>query len=272
MATLITPGGISYTVMHDQGITESIDPESGPQAQARLRCSWTDHYAFMQEWIGTSKKVGSAIVRSYPLAYPPAPNLRARAIAGVELLGKPTTNVPSGWLVASDVIVTVHFGILLYGGQQSQGGATGQPYTTVTFGVSGEFLTLPESTYRFPDGTPTNSPVGRVIPQIQINVRRYQVPYLPVAEMVALAGSVNSTPTQIGNYTFAPGYLLFSGGPSDFTMDSLGNVTNQVDYTFMYRPIPWNYYLHPNRTTGFALITDGNGNPVYGSGDFNTLP
>lgn len=270
---LTTPGGINYTCLDDQGIQESIDPEAGPQATARLVCSWDDHYRFMAEWIGTSKKQGSAIIRTYPLAYPPAPasNLYARSISDVQMLGQRKT-LANGWLVRNQVIVTIQFGILPYSGAQGQGGITGQPYTTVTFGVSGEFLTLPESTYRFGDNTPTNSPIGKVIPQIQINIRRYQLPYLPVAEMAGLAGKVNSLPVQIGNYSFPPGTLLFSGGPSEFTMDSIGTFTNQIDYAIIYRSIPWNYYLHPNRTSGFSLVTDGNGNPPYDSGDFNILP
>jgi hypothetical protein len=151
-------------------------------------------------------------------------------------------------------------------------GIFGEAYTTVGFGASGEFQTMPDSVYRFADGTVTTTPIGRVIPSISINVTRHMLPYSPLAEIAALLGKINANPFMIAGHPFAAGTLLFEGGDDTINVDSIGNVSIDVSYKMAFRPIPWNFYLSPKRTTGYALVLDGSGNPPYAVGDFTILP
>ena len=66
--------------------------------------------------------------------------------------------------------------------------------------------------------------------------------------------------------------MLFLGGPNTRQADTAGDVSQEVEYKLSYRPISWNKFLHPNGTSGFQYLLDGNGNKVYETGDFSTLP
>jgi hypothetical protein len=111
-----------------------------------------------------------------------------------------------------------------------------------------------------------------LIPQVAISIKRFMLPFLPVPQVAALVGHVNDAPFSLGGYTFATGTLLFVGGPSSLQADTLGNILYEVEYRMVFRYQPWNFFLHPNGTTGWAVVNDGNGNPVFPSGDFTTLP
>lgn len=275
-----TSGGTSntlpvpFSIMWDQGITEA-NPETGPQATVRFKCLWSDHYALVNGllglWSGTSP---SGVAYVGPYEYPPSPNLFCTSVSSIVGLGKPfiipnnflgqTVGLP--WIARKRAIVTAHFTRPAYQP------ATNGGYFSIQFAGAGEFLTLPETTYRFADGTPTNTPIGILIPEAQITVTRYKMAFLPDFYMTFLTGQLNDSPFQIGNVTYAKGSLLFMPGNSSTESDTLGNITYTAEYRFMFRPIDWNFYLHPNRTTGFALVTDGNGNSPYQYSNFNVLP
>lgn len=271
MAQIIS---VSYSIIANEGITQSYD-DQGPQATVKFKTLWADAFQLAKDLLGTSTNVGGTIVRTPPFPYPGNPSLYCRAIPSVRPLGPciPLTNVGLPWITRKFAITEAVFRQLpfaLDGGDTST--YTAQAYTTVQFGASGEFITLPDSTYRFTDGTPTNTPIGKMVGQIEINVKRYFMPYLPVSEMASLVGKINNATYRIGNYFFPVGTLLFLGGPSDFSVDTAGNITQEVEYKFIYRPINWNKYFHPNRTTGWDTVTDGSGNSPYESGTFTLLP
>jgi len=270
MASIIS---VPYSIMRDNGITLAY-PEDGPSATVRIKTLQTDAYQLAKDLLGTSTNVGGTIVRTRPFAYPGNPSLYCRSITSVRPLGPtiPLTSIGLPWITQKWAITEAVFRQLPFALDANDPNYTGQAYTTVQFGVSGEFVTLPDSTYRFSDGTPTNTPIGKLLPQIEINVKRYFMPYLPVAEMAALAGKINNALYKIGNYSFPVGTLLFAGGPSEFNVDTAGNITQDVEYKFVYRPVNWNKYFHPNRTTGWDTVTDGSGNSPYESGTFTTLP
>lgn len=269
MAQLIS---IPYTILADEGITLAY-PDEGPTATVKFKTLWTDQYQLAKDLIGTSTNVGGTTVRTEPFAYPGNPSLYCKTITSVRPIGPtiPLTGVGLPWITKKWAITEAVFKRPLFS-FNGLDGPYGQPWTTIQFGASGEFVTLPDSTYRFTDGTPTNTPIGKVVPQIEINVKRYFMPYLPVAEMAALVGKINNAVYRVGNYSFPAGTLLFMGGPSEFAADTAGNITQEVEYKLVYRPINWNKYFHPNRTTGWDTVTDGSGNSPYESGNFATLP
>jgi hypothetical protein len=254
--------------MYDSGIVEAL-PREGPTAVVRFKTLWNDHYQFCRDligiWTGTAP---SNISRVAPFQYPPSPNLICTEIESIVPLGK--TIVPAGlslpWIARKYAVITARFSVPSW----SPFGDT--PYYKINFGASGEFLTIPETTYRFNDGTPTNTPIGILIPQLEITYTRYRVPFPPIVQMMMCEGKVNNGPFNIGGFVAAAQSLLFMAGHLEVTADSFGNMSYECEYKFLYKYVPWNWFFHPNRTTGFALVTDGNGNAPYGTADFSILP
>lgn len=265
--TLSVPGG--YAVMADSGITEAVPGESGPTATVRYKVyNAADRYSFVQQllglWSGTSPGNISYIG---PFQYPPSPNLVCTSVPEIRGFDKPKPlSIGLPYLFNKSAIVTAVFTRPVWQA------ATNGGYFSIEFAGNGEVLTIPETTFRFNDGTPTNTPVGVQIMGAEINVTRYRLPFLPDFYMTALAGLINNAPFQIGNVLYAAGTLLFAPGNSLTQSDPLGNLTYQAQYKFLYRNPGWNYYLHPSRTGGFQTITDGNGQTPYQSGNFNLLP
>ena len=265
---------VPFTIMIDEGIMES-NPASGPEARVKFKCLWSDHYKLAQGLLGYQQSAPpSNIIYTGPYSYPPSPQLICTSIERIQGLGKPlpffwqnAAGLP--WIAPKRAIVTAVFTRPQWQGFSASG------FFSISTAGGGEFLTIPETTYRFGDGTPTNTPIGVLIPQMEITVTRYKMGFIPDAEMVACTGKLNNAPFAIGWNIYPAGTLLFMPGNSSTEADSLGNIVYQVEYKFMFRPINWNWFFHPNRTTGFALITDGNaggGNPPYGSTSFEILP
>jgi hypothetical protein len=265
---------VPFAVMADSGISESVDPQGGPSATVKFKVLWENHYQFVRDLIGTSVASGAAIVRTVPFQYPASPNLYCLSIPSIEGHGKPFLSsffpADGSWIARKYAFVTAQFGVAPYSYDDS--GPYGEPWTTITFGSAGESQTLPDTVYKFSNGTPTQTPVGLLIPSTEITIKRFKMPYSPLEQVTALVGKVNLTPVTLVDTTFDAGTLLFLGGNDEIGIDSIGNVTIDVEYRMSFRPINWNFYLHPNGTTGFALVTDGNSNPVYGAGEFNDLP
>lgn len=262
---------VPFTIMIDEGIQES-NPETGPEARVKFKCLWSDHYALVQSLLGYQVSAPpSNIVYTGPYSYPPSPQLLCTSIERIQGLGKPlpffnqnAAGLP--WIAPKKAIVTA-----VFRRPQWQGFNTGG-FFSIGFAGGGEFLTIPETTYRFADGTPTNTPIGILIPQAEITVTRYRMGFLPDVQMIAATGKINANLFKIGWTTYTPGSLLFMPGNSTVDADVTGQITYQVEYKFMFRPIEWNKFFHPNRTTGFATVTDGNGNPPYQSANFDLLP
>ncbi len=265
---------VPYTIMWDNGIIES-NPEDGPAAIVKFKCLWSDHYTLVQQLLGlVSGAPPHNVTPTAPFAYPPSPNLWCTSVDSIEPLGRPyiipnnylgqTLGLP--WITRKRAIVTARFTRPPY-----LPTATG-PYWSLSFAGAGEFLTLPETTYRFGDGTPTNTPIGFIIPQAEITVTRFRMPFIPDQVIASLLGSINAYPFQIGYNIYPKGSLMFMVGATNLLVDVFGNITYTVEYKFMYRPVDWNKYFHPDRTTGFATVTDGNGNPPFAYLDYEVLP
>lgn len=262
--------GVQFWVMSDSGIVEA-NPREGPVATVKLKCLTTDRYALIKGLVGSCTVAGSTITRTYPFQYPPSPNLICRSIENIEMQGPPILLIPnSAWMGKQYSILTVRFEPAWFFNDNSD--PSGKPYTSTSLNMSAEAMTLPQSTYTFPSGAPTNTPVARQIPQIQISMRRFMLPFLPINEMAAILGRVNDAVFTVGKLVCPIGTVLFMGGPSEFTADSGGVKTYTVTYEFLYRAIPWNQYMSPNPTEGYATPVDGTGNPVFPSGNFATLP
>jgi hypothetical protein len=273
MATQIS---VPYTILTDSGIQEG-NPLEGAYAVVKFKCATSDRIQFVKDLMGTAvpvaNKTAVSIVRTYPFAYPFSPNLICRGIESIEQIGRPyffglLNGVP--WVGRATCIVTARFEYAPFFADNTD--PSGKPYTQTTFNCSGQIQTAPQSTYKFAsDNAPTNTPVGITIPEMQISMKRFMLPYPPVAEVANLTGKVNQSTVAIGDFAFQAGYLLFLGGNVTISSDTQGNQLWECDYQMAYRPYPWNSAIRPDGT-GWGAIQDANGNPPYASGDFNSLP
>lgn len=271
---------VPYAIRWDGGIKEG-GPHDGPWAEVVFQCKWDDHYQLCQDLMGKWVASGNQIVRTPAFQYPYSPNLFCTDITSIEPYGKPWRPLAlwPGWVTRKGARVTARFTIPWY--TQDGSDQSGQPYTKLSIAPSGEFLTLPYTTYFFAaDGLPTGTPIGRMIPQAEITYTRYKMPIIPVNQMLSLIGKVNNAPFSIGGFLCDTGTLVFMPGSCEvdanttamFTYLYQYSLSYIVEYKFLFRSIPHNWFLHPNGTTGFALVQDGNGNPPYLPGDFSILP
>lgn len=272
MATSIS---VPYKMLHEGGISESVNDGTGPTATVKFVLeNADDRYQFCRDIIGVSTRNGSLIVREPPFRYPAAPYLAATSIPSIEPLGGGFRSrffpFDGRWLYREKCAITVVFGVYPYSFDGP--GNLGQPWVTANFDMSSEFITVPGAVYRYADGTPTDEKVGRMIPETDISMTVHRLPYAPLDEVANVQGKLNNAPFRILNRAFDVGTLLFRGGQSTIDVDSIGSINCTANYRFLFRPIPHNFFLKPTRTGGFQVITDGNGDTVYQLGDFTQLP
>ena len=234
------------------------------------------HYQLISDLMGNwTGSPPNNYVYQGPYLYPFAPALYCCAIESVVPLGKgiAVQSIPTmGLGVIYNLFKTTHAVVTAIFSRPPWQPATSGGYFRVTFGAGGEFLTIPETSYQFSDGTPTNSPLGIFMPQAEITVTRYRAPFVPDQVMMPILGMLNDAPFTILNNTYNTGTLLFMAGNSEVESDPLGNITYQYEYKFMYRPIDWNKYLHPTRGQGFQYVNDGAGNMPYQYTSLEVLP
>lgn len=258
---------------HDNslGIAEAYAP-GFPSAVVTFTCYSQDHYQLIQDLVGTSVAAGTAIIRTYPYQYPPSTNLICTGIESVEFFGtyKRIPGVSSPWLWRSNCRVRARFEFPRWFSNVLD--PSGQPYTTTSFQGAVDVLTLPDTTYTFPSGWPTTTPIGIKIGKIIISMERHWMPFAPVPQAFPILGTVNVAPITIGGYSCAAGTLLFTGFSCAPHADTVGNIFWNVIYTFEFRLRPWNQSLSPDPTEGWAVPLDGSGNPPFASADFTTLP
>ena len=234
----------------------------------RFKCLWEERFALVQGLLGqwTGKPPGS-VVYTGPYQYPFSPNLICTNVSSIEMHGKPGFDILGmPWLVKQYAIVTAEFTRPPWAAA-AEGG-----YFSITFQGSAQTLEIPETTFRFADGTPTLTPIGLVVPQAQISVKRFRMPFIPDAYAAQLLGTVNNSVFVIGNNAYPAGSLLFAGINTETEADVLGNITYTVEYMFIYNPVGWQNCIHPNGVVGFAPVFDRNANLPYGLGNFSLLP
>lgn len=284
---------VPFTIVNDGGIQESFDSQSGATATVKFKCAWDDHYKLIQELTGTATLVDNgggskpSIIANYPASYPGSPNLYCRRIDSVVPFGGPkilTWNPLGAWLAKKEAIVTATFSYFPIQGQEGgnpqdgQTDASGKPWTTTSIQLSSDTATWPAHSLSFANnGTgvppPFNGQLIQIVPIAQITMKRQLLPYLPVMEMLTLLGQLNNAPLQLGNYVCAPGTVMFCGGSTEVTCNTDGSVVQTVDYTFQFRPYPWNQAIDPQtgKWRNLVAVADYK-TPPYASGDFSILP
>lgn len=205
------------------------------------------------------------ITRIQPLPYPPVPTLLCRSIESVEPLGAPIvlSNISSQWLVKQYAVITAVFAYIPW---LNANDASGQPYTQTSISCTGEMMTIPGSNVSV-GGNPIQVPLGIVVPQMEITFKRFFMPYIPLAEIASISGTVNGVAFPAGDCIFPVDTLLFIGGNTDIASDTQGNITQTVEYKFAFRNNPtWNQLmLSPGAVSTPDVLP-------YTRADFSILP
>jgi hypothetical protein len=261
--------GISYTIMSDSGVSEGIDTQ-GMYAIVVYKIPWAQRFAFYNAVVGTAFSFGGVIGRTPPMVYTPNSNLYAMPDVQTAGHGKPKVD-STGFLAYDYALVTVRYARPPWAYDNSD--PSGQPWTTTSLDIGGQFFTVPDSVYHFgsPTGPKTTLPVGIREPQVEIQYTRHWAPYLPVAAILSLVGKVNVNALTVGDFTCAPQTVLFNGGKTLREADTAGNAVQRIDYRHTYKPSGWNKQYNP-ASGSFDTIVDNNGNSPYAVGDFSTLP
>jgi hypothetical protein len=220
--------------------------------------AWTDLVEFMKQ-VGGYPSTASTTA-TIPLQCPYAANLYASSQSVAPMGVGPDIDTPY-----SHARVTVNF-------KSTQFDYTApESYLSEDLRFAGNFITLPGSAYKFGDGTPIDATVGRQVPEVEISLTRHKLYNLDIGLITALTGKVNSTTFVPSKYNCPPGTVLFAGASTrtDFAFGSLP--VTDLTLSFLYRPVLWNAVLHPDGVTGFAIVQDGNGDPIYSAANLNAL-
>ena len=225
-------------------------------AHAAWECDLADLWNFLIVANGTVETVNNTTKRIVPLRFPDRPLYLIASKVDVRETGYDRVNNTYSKAIIDIDFATPQFGLT---------GAGAFMVQRLNYG--GNMITIPGSCYAFGDGTKVNQDVGRFVPEVEYSVTYYQVPPgLDPTLITGLTGTVNSTPI----FGLGAGNVLFNGGSSEVQTTALFQQSFQLELSFSFRPVPWNDLAKPDGS-GFALVTDGGGNPIYTSADHTPL-
>jgi hypothetical protein len=283
----VTIGGIDATIYFgeggDSGPAESIaEGSDGPRAEVTFECDYASRYQFLKGLCGSASGGPGGIVRTVPWAYPPSPNLYPIAVSSIRGVGW-KWDAGLRWPTAKVARITTTFGVPKFSYESSNtNDPTGLPWTTTRFRITAEFLKPTYGgTFYWTDGGPQNgkpvpdSGLSLILPHSEVSIQRHWCPYIPIHEALEYAGSVNSAPITLSNYTFPVGTILFVGMNATETADTIGNRVFEDEYIFVANYLQrWSDVL---QSDGFfyPVNTDpsGSGDDPYPEADlFAVLP
>ncbi len=234
------------------GNSESFDIISGPQATKVYLCDWNQRWQVVIGLLGFNHtvSVGGVITLQVPMRYPDFQQTSASlyaATCSVEGIGQPYQNTYSVGYTAARISVNFRsfpwsFEGLSANDFNNQIDQT-HPYVYAEQNLSftSEQITIPGTQVKFASGGKlgADNNWGFISPIVNMVIALKYVPYIPAAAIVlATAAPVNST-TYLG---VSAGHLNFVGADTHQSRMSDGTLSQEVSYTFQYRPIaPWDY-------------------------------
>lgn len=271
MPGTIAIGGVPCSVVPSS--VDEYETEKGAGVRLALHCAWDKRYRVVAALRPTTTWTGNSIVRTPPFAYPDSPNLYAMRVPSIKGLGPGWSG---NWITFKEAEISVEFETPSFDftptADPSTGGdPSGQPWTTTTFDVSAEVIKLPGGAYKLSNGEPLEeTTTGRVLPAVQINMRRHFVPFVPLADGFTRIGSLNNTPMRFANQVFAPGQLMLAGLTSEVAGNTLGQTDYELVYKLLGRSESWNKFL--GRDGNWYTATDSSGRTPFPTASLHLLP
>ncbi len=238
--------------------------ESGYSDEITFMLPYEDAFTFFS-WAGGLKQTietapGITVERIVPLSHPEIPSMLVRALR-MERFGTPqeTTDVKTIAALYNKAKITATFKSVPW---PTDGSA---PFMEIEHENGMEVYTIGTAKYRFFDGTPIDADAGLSVPISRIKISIFQCPQTGADLSDSLIGKLNST-IFMGK---PPGTVRHDGMSTRFS-----RAANFVDQwsrhlVLSYRPVHWNYFLHPSGAWQVAVKPDGN--PAYELADLNQL-
>jgi hypothetical protein len=255
---------VDYTISRTESVLKA--DESGYSDEITFDVAYEDALTFFN-WAGglvhsIESPVGSGfyVQRIIPLSHPEISTMIVRGLS-MQRYGTQaeTTNVHTLAALFSRAKITATFKSVPWPTDGSS------PFMEIETQKGAEVYTIGTAKYRFADGTPIDADCGVVIPTSTFSISIYSCPVIGTAESDPLLGKLNITEF-MGK---PPGTVRYDGMSTKFS-----KAANFVDQwsrhmSFAYRPIPWNYFLHPSGDWLLALKPDGS--PAYEPAELNVL-
>lgn len=257
--------------------------DRGPWARKGYICAWTDRFTLANGMLGLSSHVGGPggpITITRPYIYPESSNLYAREI-DIQGVGKPFQGPKQ--LAWDFAIVRVNFGVPTWGaatGDDPFGSNSIDPgmpfiYATQELDFSTEWVTIPakdekgKSALKFGNGNPMHTDWGFQLARADMSITLHKFPWMPAqAIMSALTKQFNDAiflNCEIGK-------CRFNGAKLNRTASADGTFTQDLAYSFSYRPIaPWDYAFDPESGSWQRVLSVATGNPLATYSDLTVL-
>lgn len=194
---------------------------------------------------------GGVIERRIPLELPESPDLFARSYDMTYRGRNRESNDPTpyGW-----VEVRVEFAVPPFNFQD-------QEWTSYRSQGAANYITIPNRMFYFADGEETHADIGVLVPERDMIYTRHWLPDVTACEdlCTAMQGRINSQPFRrcpAGTVLFLADSLATSTGILG------GQLASDIQLSFRYRAVPWNFALHPI-DADFQIITSDAGTHPY---------
>ncbi len=253
---------------------EGFDSTGGPTARKGYLCAWVDRYTVANGLLGLSNttNVGGGITLTTPAQYPQRTTMYATNIE-IRGAGPPTQGTQQLQYTYAVLMVSYQCLPWSFQGVDFMQLDYTHPfiYAEQSFNFTSEWITVPGRNTYYLTSWPTkklDQDWGFRSPIVNFTITLKYVPYLPVAQiLIASQSPINST-TFLG---CSPGFLLFNGADSHSTRAVDGTFTQEVSYSFSYRPIaPWDYVFNGS-LPGWDRVVDSAGNPIQQRSDISTV-
>lgn len=248
--------------------------DQGPFARKSYLCDWDKRYTLANGLLGLVTLTGGSSFRfRFPTAYPESANMYAREV-DIRGVGLPTQGPKQlQWTYA---IVAVNFGVPRYGinpgddpfGQNSIDPDMPLLYATQEIDFAVEWITLKEGGLKLANGNPAPGDAGIQVPRADMNVTLHKFPLMPAGLIL------NTLQNPLNNARFLncdAGFCRFNGGKTNRTVAADGAFTQDINYSFSYRPIaPWDQVFDP-RSSSWQQLQYTSGGEVITRSNLSTL-
>ena len=264
------------------GNSENFDILQGPQATKVYLCDWNLRWKVVVGLLGfnSSVSIGGVITLNLPMRYPDfqqtAVSLYAANVS-VEGIGSPYQNTFSVGYTAARITVNFRsFPWSFQGLSQNDFNNQIDPahpylYAEQNLSFTSEFITVPGTKVFWKSSGKAlggGKNWGFRSPIINASITLKNVPYIPTSAILqATQKPINSTPYLQCN----AGNLLFNGAETNQARMSDGSLTQNVNYSFSYRPIaPWDYDYNGD-LPGWDQVVDKTGANILQRSDISGI-
>jgi hypothetical protein len=282
-------GGYKNFVRYDVGtlptdIEEQFDTTTNGST-VLMTVDWADSANFLRDMLGYSVKNGTVLNRILPEKSGWDDDTYAVAARSTKFFGG-TTNNPlyQNWPVPLYAEYAVTFAAPLYkvleDSELSSSTAEYERYCVWRTKGTAQNEKIPGGSLKFVNAEKTllnevGVKTGRLV---ELTCKWIDVPFVDVPRLSSLSNKVNSSAVTWNGATYPAATVLYTGWEVEARNNHFGDPTHDITLTFAIRADnrSWNKFWDKTESGAdkYVLVTDNGesgGNPLYQSGDLNTL-